>query len=427
MYHDPQFAASAAAPTRPASAVGGGVGLAGLAGLIAWLLLARRYGMDGPVAALVGVAATALPMVGWSLFVDRVHRRPSTGLDWTAARPWRAGIDGALLKIAGTWATWAGMACVYATLRFYWQGSFAFAMECLLAALPVLAVVSVPYLLWMERHAVEPRDGAWHLGAWITGQPGWEAAAIAAHLRGWAVKGFFLPFMLAIVPPVFAQVVRADALAVVADPVALTAVLTGFMFTVDVAIATAGYLLTLRPLDSHIRSANPFAGAWAAALICYPPFVLMDMGGPLDYHPGTRDWTWWLAAHPVLLWGWGAVLVVLTAIYAWATMAFGLRFSNLTNRGILTHGPYRWSRHPAYLAKNLYWLAATLPFLSVGSWIDGVRSCVLMGAVAGIYYWRARTEERHLLLDADYRAYHAWMSRHGAVPRLVARLTGRAA
>ena len=35
----------------------------------------------------------------------------------------------------------------------------------------------------------------------------------------------------------------------------------------------------------------------------------------------------------------GAVLVALTAIYAWATVAFGIRFSNLTHRGILTHGP----------------------------------------------------------------------------------------
>ena len=34
------------------------------------------------------------------------------------------------------------------------------------------------------------------------------------------------------------------------------------------------------------------------------------------------------------------MLVALTAIYAWATVAFGFRFSNLTHRGILTHGPY---------------------------------------------------------------------------------------
>ncbi|WP_436428256.1 hypothetical protein, partial [Enterococcus faecium] len=83
--------------------------------------------------------------------------------------------------------------------------------------------------------------------------------------------------------------------------------------------------------------------------------VLMEAGGPLDYHQGTQDWTIWLQWHPWLLAGWGAMLVVLTGIYAWATVAFGLRFSNLTHRGILTHGPYALSRHPAYLAKNLFW------------------------------------------------------------------------
>ncbi|MFT3978485.1 MAG: protein-S-isoprenylcysteine methyltransferase, partial [Sphingomonas bacterium] len=46
-----------AANVRPASAVSHGVGLAGLAGMIAWIAVARHYGMDGPYAALVNVLA----------------------------------------------------------------------------------------------------------------------------------------------------------------------------------------------------------------------------------------------------------------------------------------------------------------------------------------------------------------------------------
>lgn len=38
------------------------------------------------------------------------------------------------------------------------------------------------------------------------------------------------------------------------------------------------------------------------------------------------------------------------AIYAWATIMFGGRFSNLTHRGIITNGPYPWTKHPAYRA-----------------------------------------------------------------------------
>ena len=90
------------------------------------------------------------------------------------------------------------------------------------------------------------------------------------------------------------------------NPVALANWLITFMFVIDVAFATAGYLLTMRPLDSHIRTANPYAAGWMAALICYPPFVLMDDGGPLDYHPGTfgeDGLVDWFAGYPVLLGG----------------------------------------------------------------------------------------------------------------------------
>ena len=112
---------------------------------------------------------------------------------------------------------------------------------------------------------------------------------------------------------------------------------------------------------------------------------------------------------------WGGWLVVLTGMYAWATVVFGLRFSNLTYRGVITHGPYRFTRHPAYLSKNLFWWSAALPFLVTnGGLLEAVRNVVGLALVSGIYYWRARTEEAHLLReDAKYREYHAWMSRNG--------------
>src|SRR3546814_13369987 len=121
-----------------------------------------------------------------------------------------------------------------------------------------------------------------------------------------------------------------------------------------------------------------------------------------DLHHGTQDWAWWFSAHPYLLWIIGGVLVVLTAIYAWATVAFGLRFSNLTHRGILTHGPYRWTKHQAYVSKNLYWWLSTLPFLvSNGSFTDMVRNSAIMASVSGVYYWSARTEERQLKIGRE--------------------------
>jgi protein-S-isoprenylcysteine O-methyltransferase Ste14 len=415
MYHDPSLARAVHA-ARPRSAVSAGAGVSGLVGVALWIGVARSLGLDGPYAALVNVAACGAPMVLWSVLVDRVQRAPTTGIDWAMVRPLRETLDGSLVKLAGLWATWGGITLIYGTARFYWQGNFAFAMWCLLYSAPVLFVASVPYVLWIDRRLVEPRDGAWHLGSWLLGQAGAEREVIFGHLRSWGVKAFFLPFMLGIVPAGFGGLVRWEWRA---DPVSIAGGLITFMFVIDVAFATVGYLLTFRALDSHIRSATPYAAGWAAALICYPPFVLMEAGGPLDYHPGTAEWSWWFAGHPVVLGLFGIVLVALTATYALATVAFGLRFSNLTHRGILTHGPYAWTRHPAYLSKNLFWWVSTIPVLSTGSLVDAVRATLILAAVSGVYWWRAKTEERHLSADPDYRAYSAWIERHGLIARLL--------
>jgi protein-S-isoprenylcysteine O-methyltransferase Ste14 len=160
-------------------------------------------------------------------------------------------------------------------------------------------------------------------------------------------------------------------------------------------------------------------------LICYPPFIMMNPGGPLDYHQGTAEWTHWLADYPLATALAGIVLVLLTGIYAWATVAFGLRFSNLTHRGILTHGPYAWTKHPAYLSKNAFWWIATMPFLATtGNPVDMIRNTVVLAMVSGVYYWRARTEEKHLGADPAYRDYAEWMARNGPIARLAAKLAG---
>jgi len=419
---------SPATPACPPSAVGHGVGMAGLIGLAIWIAVARHYHMDGPHAGLAAVFACGIPMILWSLLVDKVHRRAETGIDWANPRPLRSVVDGAVVKLTGLWVTWGVIALFYMSGAWYMQGDYRYALRVIAVAAPAMVLLSVPYMLWLDRYLVEPRDGAHALGQWLIGgaagtpQPG----AIANHARSWAVKAFFLAFMLSVVPGNFAGMVRWPTEDIWSNPASLAGFLITIMFVVDVAFATAGYVLTMRPLDAHIRTANPLLGGWIAALICYPPFVLMGPGGPLYYETDTQPWDMWMAGHPVLLWAWGALLVALTGLYAWATVAFGLRFSNLTHRGILTHGPYRISKHPAYLSKNAFWWCSVLPFLvTTGSIETAVRNTVLLGLTSAIYYWRARTEEAHLGSDPVYRDYAAWMARHGLLARLAARLGGK--
>lgn len=412
---------SAGKSPRPRSAVSTGVGMAGLAGLAAWMVVALIFGLSGPYWALANVLACGVPMVVWSLLVDKVHRNPTTGIDWDApARTFAEARDISLTKLAGLWATWAGIAAFYCIARWYWRGNYLFAMELFAWAAVPLFVLSIPYVLWLDTRLKEPRDGAWHLGAWLVGRDDWGKGEIWAHFRAWTVKAFFLAFMVSIVPPGYRIAVQADFAAIQANPIALAQWLITLMFVIDVAFATVGYALTMKPLDAHIRSATPYAAGWVAALICYPPFILMGPGGPLDYQHDEQAWLYWTSDWPALTTALGFVLVFLTAIYAWATVAFGMRFSNLTDRGILTHGPYAWTKHPAYVSKTLFWWLSALPFLvASGSWVDAIRNTTLLAAVTGVYYWRARTEEWHLSADPDYRTYAAWMAENGPITRLL--------
>lgn len=417
---------------RPKSAVSTGVGLSGLAGLLAWAAVSRYFGMIGPLAALSGLLACGIPMILWSLLVDKVHRNPTTGIDWDRpARPLAETLDTSIAKIAGLWVTWAAIASLYCIGRWYWDGSYLFAMYVLgFGAIP-LFVLSIPYVLWLDRRLKAPHDGAWHFGQLIAGRGHKvDREILYDHFRSWAIKGFFLAFMISTLPGNWENAIRPSLAEISQSPISLALWLANLTFMVDVLFATVGYVLTMKPLDAHIRSANPYAAAWMAALICYPPFLLMNAGGPLDYYPGTAGsdgWIQWLEGYPLVTAAMAFLLVFLHVVYAWATVAFGIRFSNLTHRGILTHGPYAWTKHPAYVSKNLFWWLATLPFLATtGNPVDMIRNTVLLAIVTGVYYWRARTEERHLMADPDYREYAAWMERNGPIPKLLRRLKPRA-
>ncbi len=409
-------------PAKPSSAVSAGVGLAGLAGLLIWIAIARHWGMDGTWSALAGLAAAALPMIVWSLAIDRVHRHEGTGMSMKPLRSWKAAWQFSRPKLAGLWVTWGTIAGFYSLNRLYWVGDYVFAMEVLSAIGPILILVSVPYLLWIDRHLHDPRDASWHFGSWLFGLKNWSSTEVKAHIRAWAVKSFFLAFMLSILPNSFGRVVALPLDRLLASPVELVNWLISLLFVVDIVIATIGYGMTLRPLNAHIRSVDPSIAGWVAALACYPPFHLIGEGRAIDYRPGTwgeDSWSYWLAEHPSFLAVWGACLVLLIALYTSATLAFGLRFSNLTHRGILTHGPYALTKHPAYLAKNGFWWAACLPFLvTTDSLIDAARNVAGLVLVNAIYFWRARTEERHLSQDPTYRAYAEWMAEQGFVARL---------
>jgi protein-S-isoprenylcysteine O-methyltransferase Ste14 len=188
-------------------------------------------------------------------------------------------------------------------------------------------------------------------------------------------------------------------------------------YTVDLLFCVVGYVLTVRVLDSHIRSTEPTVLGWVVALVCYQPFYSVIGTYYLRYDEN-RPWAEYFSAYPVLSACWGFGILMLVIIYGLSTAAFGLRFSNLTYRGIVTNGPYRYTKHPAYVAKNLSWWMISVPFLSSDGWGGALRHSLLLALLNTVYLLRAKTEEHHLSRDPRYVAYAAWIAEHGLLGRL---------
>src|SRR3546814_18998706 len=96
----------------------------------------------------------------------------------------------------------------------------------------------------------------------------WSSDVCSSDLaRAWTVKGFFTAFMLSIVPGNFSSLVSVEMRDVLANPYMTGLWTINLLYLVDVPVATVGYILKLKPLDAHIRTANPYGKAWVAAPI----------------------------------------------------------------------------------------------------------------------------------------------------------------
>jgi hypothetical protein len=94
-------------------------------------------------------------------------------------------------------------------------------------------------------------------------------------------------------------------------------------------------------------------------VISYSPLLSLVYVRYFAYNADGVGWSMWLAGYPTLFAVWGSIILVLLVLHLWCDACFGVRFSNLTNRGIITNGPYRFSKHPAYVIKNIRWWMVT--------------------------------------------------------------------
>ena len=409
----PASATGSLAP-RPRSATGAATGVAGVIAALAAAVLLRDWLETGIVKTLAVLCITALAMLLVDLGLYRVHHNPTTGL---ALRPLRS-LDPLRVarKLVGLWLTLGAIAAAYWLIPTYSDGFYQPFKDAALLLLPAVIVVSPLYIAFVDVRQREPDDGYAQLASLLSGHRPADWSQLKVYARGWVVKAFFIPIMFVFV--------HTDLVAMWSEPLLpsldfehIFSRLMDLFYLLDVLLAVIAYALTLRLIDNHIRSTEPTVAGWVICLFCYPPF--WDGVGAKIF-PYDQDGLFWgkvFAPYPWLYAAWGTAILALVFVYAWSTAAFGLRFSNLTNRGIITNGPYRWVKHPAYLSKNLSWWLISVPFIAGAGWPQALQSCLLLAGVNLTYFLRARTEERHLSMDPVYRDYRSFIASHGLFSR----------
>jgi protein-S-isoprenylcysteine O-methyltransferase Ste14 len=275
------------------------------------------------------------------------------------------------------------------------------------------AIATPLYIFIVDGQMRDPRDAYWQLGRVMLGK--WRdanKAAIGNLYLTWLVKGYFVPIMFVWLSNSTHNVVNFDLSMASWSNLKAYDFLYDFIFFIDLLFCTVGYAMSFRVTDSHVRTAEPTFLGWGVALFCYPPFYNMFSRQYVPYD--AASFGSWLAPHPNLRWAWAFVVLGLITIYVLATIAFGVRFSNLTHRGILTNGPYRFTKHPAYVSKNISWWMVSVPFLLTdGHVTSSIKRCIALGIINFMYFMRAKTEERHLSRDPIYVAYALWMNDNG--------------
>lgn len=235
--------------------------------------------------------------------------------------------------------------------------------------------------------------------SWSPWQRYWRSPRVALLLRALGVKVFFVPLMIVFLAEHAEEVRRLWSQPALAES-GLARVNWGMalvyqvIFLCDTAVALVGYSFESLWLRNRTRSVDRTWLGWTMCLLCYPPFNdVASLYLPLD--AGEQS----LRLGEITLAVLRGFTLVFFAVYLWATLALGVHFSNLSNKGIIARGPYRWVRHPAYVCKNAAWWLEKLPAMA------DFHNVLPLLAWNAIYVLRGLTEERHLRADPAYRAY----------------------
>ncbi|MBB3524238.1 MULTISPECIES: methyltransferase family protein [Rhizobium] len=284
----------------------------------------------------------------------------------------------------------------------------------------VLAGATILYVAVTDLVAEEPDDYLNQVGRAVLMQDFREEDVLFA-LRLLTIKCFFLVLMFSSGIAALSDLADRPAWLFPPFSAAWFEGLLRLVFLLDVILAAGGYIATFKLFGWHVRATETTALGWLVCLICYEPFFPAISSAFVPYGAGP-GWESVIQEGSVVYFVWSVATLACAIIYVWATIAFGPRFSNLTHRGIITSGPYRFVKHPAYLSKNISWWLFAAPSFVASGLAEGLARAGMLAIVSLIYLLRARAEERMLSRDPVYRQYAETVAAHGLLAMAKRRL-----
>jgi hypothetical protein len=321
----------AQAGTRPESASSFYVNLVGLMALGFSLYMCRMTGRQGLEATLIGLMTYIATLTGIELLLKR-PAAPENGLDFSRIKPDAARV---FFKLVGLAACYGVVAMYYWVFPEYnpnffqhpdYDGFYVPYGNALMLVLPVLAVLAVPYTIFLDGVMKQPQDRYYWLGRFLLMRKpqGVRIFELFQLLLSWLGRGFFLALLFVYAHRGFTNVVDFDYAKMEEGMTGLYHVIYDITIALALMVAVAGLSMPLRLMGTHSRSMDPTLFGWWICLFCYQPFKTYA-----DHYilpRGVSDvWIGALEGYPMFQGAWAVMLLAVMVLVMLADVSMGAR------------------------------------------------------------------------------------------------------
>lgn len=321
---------------------------------------------------------------------------------------------------------WLGvMGSICGTLIFWWLFPIYHTpyFQPLFSLIPyvliITAIVLIPYLLYTEWRLGEYNDYAWQIGLLLLGRNNeLNKDILRDSVFSMLIRAIFLPLNFCYVIGNINALRISEFVDFSDDFVLAHAMILKIIYMALIINIVPGYIISARLINTHARAIDRTWMGWMITLVCYGPLLNGVFGQLLNYrplkfeNPAMQPWIYFFE-HSALLYVFAALIILMEVIHWWGESILGIRASNLTHRGVITNGIFRYTRHPIYVSKCIGWCLIFVPFMVGDNVEQNLRYTLLFAGVCLIYFLRSWVEEKLFADDPVYIEYALWVDKHG--------------